>query len=264
MPLMYKFERQAVIFDLLQKNKTVSVKELSALLQVSTETIRRDLTDMEEQGLIRRIHGGAVLAETATTELEHPYNIREVQQYREKDAICRHAASFIQDGDLVFIDNSTTTQGLIKHINPNYHVTVVTNSISHLLEAAKVQNSNLTMICLGGIFRAKNFSIVGGLTIELANRFKPNRAFISCRSVDLDKGLYDGSLYELETKKTFMQSSPEVYLLADHTKFQASGPVYLGTINEITTVITDSRVKADTLSELESRGIKVSVAQITD
>lgn len=261
---MNKFERQSVIFDLLLRNKSVNVRELSDILKASMETVRRDLTDMEERGLIKRIHGGAILPDAAKNELEHPYNIREIHQYHEKDRICSHAATFIKDGDLVFIDNSSTTHNIIRYINPSYHVTIVTNSIRQLMESANVNNSNLTMICLGGMFRPRNFSIVGGMSIELANRFNPTRTFISCRSIDLVKGLYDGSLYELETKRSFIESSSEVFLLADHTKFDASGSVHLCDLSKISHIITDSKVSDAVVQKLSNRNISLSVVQTSN
>jgi Transcriptional regulators of sugar metabolism len=153
---MYSIERKAEILKLLEQNGRVDVNELSSLLQASRETIRRDLSELEENGALKRTHGGAVFGSiNPKTVDEFPVAVREIQQFKEKDAICQRAAAFIEDGDSLFVDNSSTCIYLLKYIPPEYHVTIITNSIKVMLEAAKNRHANHMLVCLGGAAQRK-------------------------------------------------------------------------------------------------------------
>src|SRR5690554_5049807 len=107
---MYNVERKAEIINLLEKQGKVEVKSLARQFQISKETIRRDLAELEREGILTRTHGGAVYNQTGRgAGYEYPVSVRGIQRYHEKNAICRYAAEFIQDGDTVFVDNSSTT-----------------------------------------------------------------------------------------------------------------------------------------------------------
>ncbi len=256
---MYNIERKALIVDLLEKNNTVSVIQLAQMLNISKETVRRDLRELEQEGLIKRTHGGAIL-EVPSNSSEYPFNVREIQRFAEKAIICKRAAQFIEDGDTIFVDNSSTTMNLLKHINPHYQVTVITNSIRLLIESTTINNPHLTLISLGGIFRAKNYSLAGVMSIDWARNFRPNKAFISCRSVRPDTGLSDGSIYEVDTKRALIQTAQEVYLLADHSKFKDTGTVHLADVSSVQWIITDKGADKESLRQLEMKGIKIAIA----
>ncbi len=152
---MYSIERQSEILKILEGDRRVEVSELSTLFSASRETIRRDLRELEEKGLIHRTHGGAVLETTmSATVPEFPVGVREIQRFKEKDAICRVAASVIQDGDIIFVDNSSTCLSLIKHIPTDFHLTLITNSIKLLLGAIESNHPGLMLVSLGGFFHS--------------------------------------------------------------------------------------------------------------
>lgn len=197
---MYNVERKALIMDMLEKKNAVSVTQLAEMLKISKETVRRDLRELEQDGMIRRTHGGAVCEQQSNSVTEHPFNVREVQHYAEKARICQCAATYVQDGDTIFVDNSSTTITLLKNINPSYQLTVITNSIRQLFESTSINNANMTIISLGGVFRAKNYSLAGSLSVDSARNFRPSKAFISCRAIE-QSGFSDGSIYEVETKR---------------------------------------------------------------
>lgn len=99
--------------------------------------------------------------------------MREIQHYAEKALICKNAARYVQDGDTIFVDNSSTTISLLKNINPHYQITVITNSIRQLFESTSLNNQNMTIISLGGVFRAKNYSLAGSLLCGQCAEFSP-------------------------------------------------------------------------------------------
>ena len=167
----YSIERKMRILETLEREGRVEVELLAADLRVSKETVRRDL------------RGGAVsleMSETSPEYPEYPYLIREIQCLEEKEKICKRAASEIEDGDTIFIDNSSTNLFILKNINPEYSVTIITNSIRLLLESTKYPNENFVFVSLGGIFRCKNFSCVGDIANEMSRNYRPDKAFLSC------------------------------------------------------------------------------------
>ena len=120
------------------------------------------------------------------------------------------------------------------------HLTIITNSVKVLLEAAKLENPNLSLICLAGFYNGNNYSLYGTRTIKSSEEFYPDKTFISCTGVTLNKRLTDISLNEIDTKKAMMDKSEETYLLVDHTKFEVAGPFFLGNFNEIDCIVTDN------------------------
>lgn len=256
---MYNVERKALIMDMLEKNNAVSVTQLAEMLKISKETVRRDLRELEQDGMIHRTHGGAVCEQQSSAVTEHPFNVREVQHYAEKALICKCAAKYVQDGDTIFVDNSSSTISLLKNINPLYQITVVTNSIRQLFESTTLNNPNMTMISLGGVFRAKNYSLAGSLSVDSARNFRPSKAFISCRAIEAS-GLSDGSIYEVETKRALISTAKEVFVLADASKFDETGTVYLADLKTATRVITDDKIRKDSVRMLEMAGVEVVIA----
>ena len=256
---MYNVERKALIMDMLEKENAVSVTQLAEVLKISKETVRRDLRELEQDGMIRRTHGGAVCEQQSASVSEHPFNVREVQHYAEKALICKCAAKYVQDGDTIFVDNSSTTISLLKNINPLYQITVVTNSIRQLFESTTLNNQNMTIISLGGVFRAKNYSLAGSLSVDSARNFRPSKAFISCRAIEAS-GLSDGSIYEVETKRALISTAKEVIVLADSSKFEETGTVYLADLKTATRVITDNEVSKESIRMMEMAGVEVVIA----
>ena len=256
---MYIVQRKALMLDLLQKKQMGSVNDLAAELNVSKETIRRDLKDIEQEGLIKRTHGGAVLIKKSANNSENPFTVRAMQHHEEKLALCKKAAELIADGDTIFIDNSSTTLNILKHINPSHHVTVLTNSIRLLLESVQLDNSNLILISSGGIFRPGNFSLTGTLANDWVKNFRPNKMFFSCHGVDIAGGLTDGSIYETDVKRAMIQYSQKTYLLTDHSKFGRQGVVFLAGIRDINHILTNSQLDPDMQQTLLSYGVNLIV-----
>ncbi len=258
---MYSIERQSEILSLLEHNEELIVNDLALRFQVSKETIRRDLSELEKTGVLVRTHGGAVGSQLENGQKrfggEYPVNVRSIRQFKEKSLICKYAARFVRDGDILFLDNSSTTLYLLQHIPSQYHVTVVTNSLRLLHEAAVLGNTNIQYYSLGGIFKLSNLSCYGNSTQEHARRYFPNTAFMSCAGIRKDGMLTDTSLEESETKQMMVQQATRVVLLADHTKFTAAGQVYLGNLSEKFTVVTDGKATGLALGELEKTGAEI-------
>lgn len=262
---MYTIERKAEILNLLQKNGSINVIELSKLFEASKETIRRDLRELEDKGLLVRTHGGAIPAEAKQSVQpnapEPPVQVRKLANFEEKQAICKKAASFIQSEDNVFVDNSSTTIYLPQYVPQNIQVTFITNSLPFLMQAARFNNPNHSYIVLGGMFKASNLSIHGNMTLHNAKEYYPNKLFLSCTGISPDRMLTDSSIQEVDIKKMMIERSKEVFVLADHTKFEKNGQIFLSSFNDIDHIITDSKAVQSNYSYLNNYNIDVITAQ---
>lgn len=156
---MLAIERRRETMTILQHKKSVLVSELSKRFQVTEETIRRDLERLEKEGLIKRTYGGAVLNENISIEL--PFDVREITNIEAKESIASKVAEFIEDGDTLMIDSSSTVLQLAKHIKKKENITVITNSVNMLLKLNNAEN--VRVICTGGDMRHSSLSFVGHL-----------------------------------------------------------------------------------------------------
>lgn len=235
---MYSIERKSQIISLLEKNGKVDVADLSDRLGASKETIRRDLHELETEGAVCRTHGGAVPSSMMSGTGEYPVSVRGIKQYSEKRALCKKAASFIEDGDIIFIDNSSTCRDLPSFIDKDIHVTILTNSINLIVEASKYKAENHTFVCLGGVVNFSNMSIHGTMALANSEQYYPSRVFISCAGIT-GGIIVDGSTNEVDTKKLMISHGNEIYVLADHTKWGHGGQVFVSELLNIDTIITD-------------------------
>lgn len=256
----YSIERKTKILKSLESDGRVEVETLAGVLKVSKETIRRDLREMEQENLLKRTHGGAVSISSSQQPPEYPYLMREIECLEEKERICKKAASVVKDGDTIFIDNSSTNISILKNINPEISVTIITNSVRLLLESTRYVNDNFVLVSLGGMFRYKNYSYVGDIANEMSNKFHPSKAFLSCYGVDTNGALFDSSMYEIEVKRNFIRSSEVVYITADHTKIGRKGGVQLSNIAEVNYLICDALPSEEEQKNLSMHNIKLLIA----
>jgi DeoR/GlpR family transcriptional regulator of sugar metabolism len=239
---MYSEERKAEIKNLITQKGSIEVNMLAERFRTSRETIRRDLSDLERQGALKRTHGGAVLECSPPFLLpESPVGEREMQQRDEKKLICRKAAGFIQSGDTLFIDNSSTMIYLPRYLSADIHITIITNSVGLLYEISKVNNYNWLLISLGGIFKPRNLSVYGSDTLKNVEPYYPTKTFVSCTGISPVNKIADSSPHEVELKRMMTSRAQEVFLLADHTKFEKTGQVFFCDFSSINYIITDSK-----------------------
>lgn len=262
---MYNLERQSEIINLLHNKGSVTVSELSEVFHTSKGTIRRDLCELEESGVLQRTHGGAIINRTVpsrqSANYESPISIRNIQNVDAKKMICKAAASTIKNGDTIFIDNSSTCLYLYQFIPPDIQVTFLTNSIPFLIECSKTRNPNHTIVCLGGIFKSSNLSIYGNIALQNAAQYYPNKAFFSCTGINSSNQITDSGIQEIDVKKTLIQSSQTKYLLTDYSKFNQIGQVYLCDMTAIDYIITDNKTDLSLLHYLDYADVQIIVAE---
>ncbi len=259
---MFTIERQSLILEQIEQDGKVEVNALASRFSTSKETIRRDLKEMEAKGILKRMHGGAVaVAHKRSEGYELPLLARGVQKYDEKQRICKAAAMLLEDGDTIFLDNSSTTMNLLRYVPKEIKITVLTNSIQVMLEAGKLNNENIAVISVGGLFNVKNYSVVGALSAIFAQNFFPDKAIMSCRGVDENSGLTEASIVEIDLKRDMLTRSRQFFLLADHSKFGLIGAVLLGGLREVDCVVTDAKVDRQKLKMFEDLKTQIIIAE---
>ena len=228
-------ERLMVIRQCIQNMKKVSVAELSSQCSVTEETIRRDLDKLEAEGVVTRIHGGAIWNADVQKEGIHFYK-RMSKNLKEKQNIARKTAELLEGKHTIIADSSTTVMEALKLMQDNPDVTIVTNSTEVFRE---FQQSAVNVISVGGEFNKKSLSLQGQLAKSNMSKYQVSVALISCNSVDIEKGVQDSNESEAEIKKIMLEQADEVALLADHTKFDQTAFVCLIDLKSVNYIITD-------------------------
>jgi DeoR/GlpR family transcriptional regulator of sugar metabolism len=225
--------RHLNILNILKESPTESIKDLAARLNISSSTVRRDLDELEAQGLVRRVFGGAILEKQNWS--EPPFEIRETLHSREKDRIACVAAELILDGDIIFIDGGTTTQFIVPYLSTKKNVTVVTCGLNVAYELNRLEN--ITTFVVGGELHKDSHSISGALAVAMLDiyKFRFSKAFIAASAVSAEHGVTNRLLDRIQLKRKAMEISQQSIVLADGSKI---GTVALGQIAPITDIST--------------------------
>ena len=217
---MMTAQRRSELKKYMLEHKSASVLEMARRFSVSGQTIRRDFEVLENEGFLLRSYGGAMVKDRkAVTE-----------------TICRLAASRIYPNDCIFIDHSTTALALCPEIR-RMPLTVLTNSYRVVGQLAGC--ANIKVISTGGVFHDRQEGFFGLETVRYLEQHCVDKAFLSCRSVDFQRGVSDSDELTANVRQTVIENADSVYLLADHTKFGKTGFITVCPLERLTAVITD-------------------------
>lgn len=229
-----KLERINNIKKYLIEHETASLEKLCEVFNVSKNTIRRDVTELEALNIVKKVYGGVTLVRKEET---IPFQERREQNVTEKMEIGRLASEIIQEGDIIFIDSGSTTVALIPYLKYKENVTVVTHSLSAINEVSKLQN--LTLISTGGFHQRKTNSFAGISTIEFLKNLNISKAFMASTGISIEKGITNTTYLEAEIKKTLTEISDTIILMADNSKFDRSSFMRYCDLRDIDYIITD-------------------------
>jgi DeoR family transcriptional regulator of aga operon len=248
--------RQAEVLQWVQTHRVVQVNELARSMGVSPSTIRRDLSQMEEEGLLRRVHGGAVLERTDGVEEPQPQD-RAVTAAGEKRRIAAAAARMVEDGSRILISGGTTTEAMIPLLSAREDLTIVTNSLNIAIVAGELRG--IDVIVLGGYLRRGERSLLGHLTRQALSELVVDRMFTGAFGLDAG-GVTGAHLAEAETDQFLMSAAQELVVLADSTKFGRRGAVRLASVDQIGVLATDPGASAETLAPWREAGVEIVIA----
>jgi len=254
--MLLREERKRKISQFIKQNKKGTVAELSKLFGVSESTIRRDLEQLDEQGVIQRAHGGAVIAEPAAP--EPPIIQRMAENTEEKRRIGRAAAELIRDAETVFLGSGTTTLEVARNLVEKDNLTLITNALN--IANLFAGRPNITVIVVGGLLRPSELSMIGHITEQVLKELHADKVIMGIRAIDVEAGLTNDYLPETMTDRAIINFSSEVILVADHAKFGKISTAYVAPVERITVLVTDSKTEPETLARLEEMGIRVIVA----
>ena len=208
--------REKEILEILLRQKNVTVKQLANSLFISEPSIRRDLTSLEKQHLIKRIHGGAVLEETLLSKNKIPFLIREYEQSSAKVLIAKKAIDLIEDDTVIFLDASTSCYYLIPFLASKRNITVITNGVKAL---SKLAEYDINTISTGGTLVNSCLALVGEEAFKTIESYNADIAFFSCRGLSDDGYLTDIAPDENNVRKRMINHSKKSYLLCATEKF---------------------------------------------
>jgi DeoR/GlpR family transcriptional regulator of sugar metabolism len=250
------YERRQSLVQLLQNQSGLRVPELAKVLGVSKGTIRNDLDALEEEGVLTRVHGGAVLT-YQSTHFGYSFGVRYHEQSGSKLMIARRVTTLVEDGASILLDASTTVYYLAQQLAQFHRLRVVTNGID--VARLLVRDSSNTVVLMGGVVAPNGSSVTGSLCEQIIRDLHVQKAFVSCSGFSLEHGLTDVYLAEAELKCKAIGSAREVFALVDSSKMGMEDLTSFASVNQITRVYTDSGLSAEWTAKLKSAGVAFTI-----
>lgn len=252
---MYAEERRQEIAALVRRGGRGDVSELAGRFEVTPETIRRDLTDLERRNLLRRVHGGAIPIERFRA--EPAIAEKAALMASEKSRIATVALSFVPERGTVLLDAGTTTLALA-HVFPDRDVTVFTNALPVGLELAA--RRNLQLFVIGGRVRGRTLAHVDDWALRQLADLRIDVAFVGTNGLTAARGLSTPDPAEAAVKRAMCRTAQQVVVLADHTKVGEEATVRFAAIEEVDALVTDMGLAPADRRELEEVGVEVVMA----
>jgi len=249
---MLNSHRHEFILERLQANNKVSVSDLMEVLGVSDETVRRDLKDLESQGLLRRIHGGAIGVAKIRDE---PISQRAQKSTKEKASIAQKAVELISDHSSIFLDTGSTTEALAKKLGHFTDLKLYTNSLNVAFAAR--EHFGVSVFVTPGQLRKVELDLIGYDTIEFIREYLFDTVFMGTAGVDSDRGFMDFEEEESRIRRALMKSTRSAVMLADSSKFGKSANICTAKFESIDRLVTDSTPNEVFKSVFDRSGLEV-------
>jgi DeoR family transcriptional regulator, myo-inositol catabolism operon repressor len=229
-----RVQRISQLEKYLIENNSASHAELCEKFNVSLNTIRRDIEELEDRGVITKVYGGIVLNADSNVV---PLSTRSTAHKQAKETICKLASNLLTPGSTIYIDSGTTTVPLLKYITPDMNITVISNSLNIYNEATKYPALNI--ISLGGLLSFNTNSFVGISTIKHLEDYKIHQAFMSATAVSILSGATNNSYHESEIKKAVIKHSTQTVLLADSSKLSNQASLSFCPLEQVDALVTE-------------------------
>ncbi|WP_414938408.1 DeoR/GlpR family DNA-binding transcription regulator [Amycolatopsis sp. cmx-11-51] len=250
---MYAEERQRAILKQARRNGRVEVATLAAAFEITSETVRRDLTALERSGVLQRVHGGAIPVERLG--IEPGLDARDKAMCGEKDRIAAAALEQIPAEGAILLDAGTTVARLANLVPADRELTVVTYSLPNAFALAN--RPGITLMLAGGRLRGRAMAAVDSWTLDALKDTYVDVAFIGTDGLSVERGLTTPDTAEAMVKRAAIASARRTVLLADHTKFGNDHFARFGDLGDVDTLITDTGVDPQAADEITRTGVKV-------
>jgi DeoR/GlpR family transcriptional regulator of sugar metabolism len=251
---MLAVERHRQILQLLHAAGSVRTTEVAQTLNVTEETVRRDFEKLESEGQLVRSHGGAVRMEPNRRDI--PLSRREGDNVAEKRLLAEAALGLIEPGDTVLFDASSTVFQLARLL-PDMAVTVLTTALKVAIELA--ERPSIQVVLVGGVVSPRSLSCQGPLVDQALECYHVQKAFLSCRGVDVERGLSEANDEQARQKRKMMELADKTHLLVDHTKLGLKSSFFFAKVGEVGTLITDRDPEAGLREALQKTGLELIV-----
>lgn len=245
-------ERQSEIMKQLHEFKTVKISELCTALNVTRETIRKDLYDLEEKGLVRKVHGGAILNKA---NLETSYTNRKSTNENEKRSIAKRASEFVENGDTIYIDYGTTTLLFTREILSKKDLTIITNSLPIANEI--IDYSDFEVIIIGGNVRKNEKSLFGPIAYRGIEKLYVDKGFFGIGGIDINAGFTNVHMGESEVSRLMLEHSRKRIVMADYSKFNTVSMNQVAPVEKVDVLITDEKADPTLLEQLNKKNVNV-------
>lgn len=254
---MLPTERQKKIVELLGTKEVITIAEFMTAFDISVETVRRDLSVLEKQGVIQKVYGGAKIKDKTLG--EPTMENRMVSRLLQKEAIGRTCSEFVHDGDCIFIDSGSTTFHIAKHLAGKKDLTIITNSIPVVNE---LMNTDFELIIIGGKIRHDERSVVTYDYLFNFSELNIQKSFICAGGITVEKGVSDFNMQEAVTRKIIIERSKEVFVAADSSKFHRDVTISIAPLNKINWIITDSDLNKTTANMFKKTTTALILAEV--
>lgn len=256
---MKRDKRLAAILVLLDETGHVEVDQLADHFDVSPETIRRDLSTLSEQALLRKVHGGAVKFQTAQ---ETSFTMRTQHNLAEKTSIAAYAAQFINPGDSLFLNGGTTTAIFARQIAQQLNdLVIITNSTLIANELWNKGENNNQIILLGGTYDGAEMDTVGAVVLEQIRQFQTDHAFLTVGTVSATQGFMDYRVEAAHVMQAMVQQAQRATVLADSSKLGHTALVTSCRLGDAHRLVTDGLPPENLARALETAGTRVYVSE---
>lgn len=253
---MNNIERRQTILGYLREKGSVNTIDLAKELNVSSMTIRRDLSRFADEGIVSLEYGGAILIDGSLHELS--MNMKQDERQQEKQRIAAYCAQRVHNGDTVFLDAGTTVAEIAKLLTHHSDLTVMTHSL--LVANILANASDVRLIMCPGIFRSKSMAFMGQLTDDFVSSFKIDTLFLGVEGVEVDHGTSTPDVTDGITKTALVNASSQIICAADSSKIGKITFYSICPIRDITTLVTDKNVDPAQVRALEENGLEVILA----
>lgn len=249
-------ERKPVIVKFLDREGKVHVSSLAEKLEVSGETIRRDLERLEKEGVLKKVYGGAVKTKFNFREL--PFDQKASLNEKEKRAICKAAAALVEDGDSIMVGHGTTPLEIARFLEGKNNITLITHSAPVFLMAKEVFDGRI--IFIGGEYERSQKLTSGPLTERTLEQLKANKAFIAAGGLSTADGITDYDLHGASISRKMIERADEAIILADYTKFGKTTFAHVCSLTEASMIITDKNCPKEWRNILAEREVELFIA----